>query len=82
MMKRKENSIARNVIYARHNIVMILGALISVSISNMEQDVHILRQKKERNTKMHVESDSIIALPVSISVSFAGDMYLDYANAH
>ena len=81
-MKRKENSSARNVIYARPNVVMILGALTSVSISYMVQDVHILRQKKERNTKMHVESDSIIALPVSISVSFAGDMYLDYANAH
>ena len=81
MMKRKENSSARNVIYARPNIVMILGALISASISNMEQDVHILRQKKEWNTKRHVGGGLRIALPVSISASFAGDMYLDYANA-
>ena len=82
MMKRKENSSARNVIYARHNIVMILGALISVSISNMVQDVHTLRQKKEWNTKMHVEGALRIASRVIAGVNFAGDMYLDYANAH
>jgi len=81
MMKRKENSSARNVIYARHNIVMILGAPISVSISNMEQDVHILRQKKERNTKMHVGGGLRIALPVSISVSMQEYIFLGKPSA-
>ena len=80
-MKRKENSSARNVIYVCPNIVMILAALISVSISNMVQDVHILRQKKEWNTKMHVGGGLRTVLPVSISASFAGDMYLEHVNA-
>ena len=80
-MKIKENSIARNVIYACHNIVIILGALISVSISNMGQGAQSKGPKKWWNTKMHVGGGLRIALPVSISVSFAGDMYLDYANA-
>ena len=47
----------------------------------MGPDAHILRQKKERNTKMHVGGGLRTVLPVSISVSFAGDMYLEHVNA-
>ena len=82
MMKRKENSSAQNVICACHNIVMIQVAVVYQSISNMGQGAHTLRQKKEWNTKMHVEGALRIASRVIAGVNFAGDMYLDYANAH
>ena len=47
----------------------------------MGQGAHILRQKKERNTKMHAGGGLRIASRVIAGVNFAGDMYLDYANA-
>lgn len=39
------------------------------------------RQKKERNTKRYVGGGLRIASRVIAGVNFAGDMYLDYANA-
>ena len=47
----------------------------------MGPDAHILRQKKEWNTKMHAGGGLRIASRVIAAVSFAGDMYLEHVNA-